>query len=105
MTRADSVLSTPQTLVPTTAHVSAPCGLHPCVPSPTRYRKPESQPLTSESRKAAEGPSRRPTKWTKEELELARRLLKERKPDSEFRKLLGRLKAHAQESSSTPPSF
>jgi hypothetical protein len=48
------------------------------------------------SPKPVKGLSRRPTRWTKEELELAARLIAERKPDSEFRKLLGRSKAYAQ---------
>lgn len=65
-----------------------------CVPPVIKH--PASEPLTSEPPKPAEGPSRRPSKWTQEELELARRLLAERKPDSVFRKLLGRSKAHAQ---------
>lgn len=57
--------------------------------------QPESATRTSESAKATGGLSRRPTKWTKEEIELARRLLAERQPDSVFRRLLGRSKGHA----------
>jgi hypothetical protein len=97
MTEADRVHSTPRTDSSLHRPTFPPVAdsVH-AFPAQTAIGQPEGQTLTSDSGKPAGGLSRRPTKWTKEELELARRLLKERKPDSEFRKLLGRSKAHAQ---------
>ena len=74
MTQADSVLNTPRTdssSIPT-----------------SESRKPLTRRGGNKRRKRA-------TEWTNEEIALARRMLAEKRPDSEFRERLGKSKSAA----------